>query len=192
MPIQHFTRDTLPATPWKNDGGVTREIVCQPPGAGTDSFDWRVSIAHIASDGPFSAFAGVDRVITLLEGAGVRLHCTDDGVFDHALNTPLLPFAFAGEAPVQGTLLGGDCHDFNVMTRRAACRAEVMVCRAATTRASAPAGLLMAVRGTWHAGAHTLVPGQGLWWSGEPLSWPLACDDHGAALLAVSIHPVTP
>ena len=190
MPVHRFDRASLIATPWKNGGGVTREIVCQPPGAGMDAFDWRVSIAHIASDGPFSAFAGVDRVITLLEGAGVRLQSTD-GAFDHALNTPLVPFAFAGEAPVMGTLLGGDCHDFNVMTRRAACRAGVWVCRDNTTTA-APAGVLMAVRGTWSAGAHTLAPGEGLWWSDEPLTWPLSCPEPDAALLAVAIHPATP
>lgn len=194
MAVHRFDRASLIATPWKNGGGVTREILCQPPGAGMDSFDWRVSIAHIASDGPFSAFAGVDRVITLLEGAGVRLHSSDgapDLTFDHALNTPLVPFAFAGEAPVVGTLLGGDCHDFNVMTRRAACRAGVWVCRGATTTA-APAGLLMAVRGTWSAGAHTLAPGEGLWWSDEALTWPLSCPEPDAALLAVAIHPATP
>ncbi len=66
MPWHRFDRATLPATPWKNGGGVTREIVCQPPGAGLAAFDWRVSIATIASDGPFSLFAGIDRVITLL------------------------------------------------------------------------------------------------------------------------------
>jgi hypothetical protein len=190
MAVHRFDRASLIATPWKNGGGVTREIVCQPPGAGMDTFDWRVSIAHIASDGPFSAFAGVDRVITLLEGAGVRLR-SSDGVFDHVLNTPLLPFAFAGEAPVMGTLLDGDCHDFNVMTRRAACRAEVAVRRGVGTLA-APAGLFMAVRGTWSAGAHTLAPDQGLWWSNEALTWPLSCPEPDAALLAVSILPVTP
>lgn len=190
MTIHRFDRPTLHATPWKNGGGVTREIVCQPAGAGMDAFDWRVSIAHIASSGPFSAFAGVDRVITLLEGAGVRLHSTD-GAFDHALDTPLVPFAFAGEAPVQGTLLDGDCHDFNVMTRRAACRAGVWVCRGAITTA-APAGLMMAVRGTWTTGAHTLAPGQGLWWCDEPLTWSLFCTEPDAALLAVAIHPATP
>jgi environmental stress-induced protein Ves len=83
--------------PWKNGGGVTREIVCQPPGAGMDSFDWRVSIAHIASDGPFSAFPGIDRVITLLKGGGVHLSSAD-GQVNHRLGTPLAPFAFAGEA----------------------------------------------------------------------------------------------
>jgi environmental stress-induced protein Ves len=190
MPIHRFDRSTLAATPWKNGGGVTREIVCQPPAAGMDSFDWRVSIAHIESNGPFSAFAGVDRVITLLEGAGVRLH-SSDGAFDHRLDMPLAPFAFAGEAPVTGTLLDGDCHDFNVMTRRAACRASVTVCRGATTLA-APAGLLLAVHGSWRAETDTLSPGQGLWWRHGALSWSLAPASADAALLAVSIHPVNP
>ena len=118
MPVVRFERSALPAQPWKNGGGVTREIVCMPPGTGLGQFDWRVSIAHIAGNGPFSAFAGINRVITLLDGPGVHLH-SPDGAIDHRLDTPLRPFAFQGEAPVQADLLGGaGCHDFNVMTRR--------------------------------------------------------------------------
>lgn len=188
MTVHRFDRATLLATPWKNGGGVTREIVCQPPGAGMDRFDWRVSIAHIESSGPFSAFAGVDRVITLLEGAGVRLHSTD-GAFDHALDTPMVPFAFAGEAPVTGTLLGGDCHDFNVMTRRSACRAQVQVCRSAAELPSASAGLLMAVQGRWQLNDETLAPGQGLWWAQAGPRWTAMNQDPDAALLVVSIEP---
>lgn len=192
MAVTRFDRASLPAVPWKNGGGVTREIVCQPPGAGLDRFDWRVSIAHIASDGPFSAFAGVDRVITLLEGEGVRLSGTD-GSFEHRLDTPLAPFAFAGETPVLGTLLVGDCHDFNVMTRRAACRAVVRVCRGAVDVVSAPAGVLLAVHGHWRAGEQALAPGQGLWWDDtDKRRWPLSSDDEGAALLAVSIQRENP
>lgn len=190
MSVHRFERATLTATPWKNGGGVTREIVCQPPGAGMDTFDWRVSIAHIESSGPFSSFVGVDRVITLLEGTGVRLQHTD-GAFDHRLDTPLVPFAFAGEAPVMGTLLAGDCHDFNVMTRRTACRAEVAVCRGATTLV-APSGLLLAVYGTWRAADQTLAPGQGLWWNNSPTRMVLSCDDGHAALLSVCIDVVNP
>jgi len=55
MSLNRFDVHDLPAMTWKNGGGVTREIICQPLGAGMDDFDWRVSIAHIASDGPFSA-----------------------------------------------------------------------------------------------------------------------------------------
>lgn len=192
MAVTRFDRASLSAMPWKNGGGVTREIVCQPPGAGMERFDWRVSIAHIASDGPFSAFPGVDRVITLLEGEGVRL-LASDGSFDHRLDTPLAPFVFAGESPVLGTLLAGDCHDFNVMTRREVCRAAVRVCRSAVDAVAASAGVLLAVHGHWRADVHALVPGEGLWWDdpGER-RWVLSSDDDGAALLAVTIERKNP
>lgn len=191
MALQRFDRQQLHATPWKNGAGVTREIVCQPAGAGTDDFHWRVSIAHIASDGPFSRFDGVDRIITLLEGAGVRLHSTDDAL-DHPLLTPLVPFAFAGEAPVQGLLVDGDCHDFNVMSRRAVCRASVTVCRDGSASTPSPSGLLLAVHGHWTANEYAISPGQGLWWQDELHSFALYCDEPDAALLLVCIQPMTP
>ncbi len=37
--------------PWKNGGGVTTEICVSPP---SGAFDWRVSIATVNADGPFS------------------------------------------------------------------------------------------------------------------------------------------
>jgi len=191
MTLQRFDRATLPATRWKNGGGVTREIVCNPPGAGLDGFDWRVSIAEVAGDGPFSAFQRVDRVITLLEGAGMRLHATD-GRFDHRLDQPLVPFAFAGEAPVQCELLAGACQDFNVMTRRGRCRAEVRLLARSTALPAAAGGLLLALRGQWRAGAQALAPGEGLWWSGGEGPGAPSCEDSHAALLAVHIHPVKP
>ncbi len=44
-----------------------------PAGAALDEFLWRVSIADVERDGPFSRFPGIDRTIVLLEGAGMRL-----------------------------------------------------------------------------------------------------------------------
>lgn len=180
--------------PWKNGGGVTREIVCQPPsagvGAGMGDFDWRVSIAHIASDGPFSAFPGVDRVITLLSGGGVHLQ-SDDGQVIHRLDVPLVPFAFAGETPIHARLLAGDCHDFNVMTRRAACRASLQVLRRAFDAPAALQGLFMAVQGDWQlegASAETLLPQQGLWWSDAAMAWRLRPQSPEAVLLALTLH----
>ena len=67
--LHHFDTADLAVHAWKNGGGSTREIVCSPLGAGIDHFVWRVSIATIAQSGPFSIFAGVDRVIMLLAGA---------------------------------------------------------------------------------------------------------------------------
>lgn len=192
MAVTRFDVDQLPAMPWKNGGGVTREITCQPPGAPLDGFDWRLSIAHIASDGPFSAFPGIDRVITLLQGAGVHLQCGSAG-WEHRLDQALQPFAFAGEDAIHARLIDGDCHDFNVMTRRSACRAEVQVLRGATELSGAPAGMLLATHGEWrlHSGdaPAVLSPHQGLWWTAQELRWTLTPTDPAAALLAVLIHP---
>lgn len=192
MDWHRFDWATLPATPWKNGGGLTREVARQPDGAGLDAFDWRVSIARIGSDGPFSAFVGVDRVITLLEGGGVHL-ASADGRIDHRLDQPLQPFAFAGDVGIDARLLAGESEDFNVMTRRAACRARVDVLRGADAIAS-PQGMLLAVSGHWQAktdghAAQSLAPKQGLWWR-SATGWRLQPQTPDAALLAVTIHPV--
>ncbi|MCG3056381.1 HutD family protein, partial [Escherichia coli] len=84
MAVQKFAVDAIAPTPWKNGGGATREIAVWPPGAAMESFAWRISVADIADDGPFSAFPGVDRQIALLEGAGVHLQAHDDS-FSHRL-----------------------------------------------------------------------------------------------------------
>lgn len=180
--LERFDRAQLLATPWKNGGGVTREIVRIPLGADMESFDWRVSIAEISADGEFSRFPGVDRVIVLLEGDGVHM----DSV-DHRLDTPLVPFSFSGEQPITARLLGGTSTDFNVMTRRSAARAEVRVVRAEETLAECDAGVLFAARGGWRAGEHVLAQNNGVWWDGSALAWTLAPRGDGGALIAATV-----
>lgn len=186
--LQRFDIATLPATPWKNGGGSTREVLSWPPGAGFDDFDWRVSIASIAASGPFSVFAGVDRTIMLLDGDGVRLQGPD---VDHRLDAPHQPFAFSGDVPLGCTLLGGVSADFNVMARRAHGRAQVQVLRASAELPACAFGLLLGLRGRWQAGDLSLAAGEGLWWAGQPLAWPLAPLSAGAALVAVHWTPST-
>jgi environmental stress-induced protein Ves len=113
------------ATPWKNGMGRTRELAVHPPGAGMDDFIWRVSVAEVDSAAPFSAFAGIDRYIALLEGAGFTM-MLDDGQ-THALTTPFAPFAFSGEAQVTVELKGGPTRDFNLMLRRANASGELVI-----------------------------------------------------------------
>lgn len=185
--VHRFRRDDLAATPWKNGGGVTREIVSWPPGSTAASFDWRVSIAHIASSGPFSTFPGVDRVITLLEGAGVTL-TTEDGSLNHRLDQRLQPFAFSGEAPVEAQLLGPDCHDFNVMTRRAACQVSVQLVKTEVTLPQQSQGLLFAIDGHWLVNGQPLLAFDGLWWHDEPLAWTLKPESGNAALITALIQ----
>src|SRR3546814_16047971 len=62
----------LPLQPWKNGSGVTSELAIDPPGATAENFRWRISLARIAQDGPFSAFPGITRWITLNERSEER------------------------------------------------------------------------------------------------------------------------
>ena len=80
--------------PWKNGGGVTTEIAVFPEAAGLDDFEWRLSMATVATDGPFSLFAGVDRTLAVLDGEGIVLSV--DGMADATLTPASPPFAFRG------------------------------------------------------------------------------------------------
>lgn len=188
--MHRFDIASLSAAPWKNGGGVTREIVCSPPGAGMEGFDWRVSIATIDKPGPFSAFAGVDRVIMLLDGAGVRLR-SQDGRFDHRLDVRHAPFAFSGDVALDCELLGGASTDFNVMSRRGHLRTDVRVLHERTTVAPVERGLLLALRGRWQVDDIECESGTGLWWDGETQGWQAASSDADAALVAVRIETAT-
>ncbi|GAA2288240.1 HutD family protein [Streptomyces kunmingensis] len=103
------------AVAWKNGGGTTREIVCSPPGAGMADFRWRVSLADVAADGPFSTFPGVDRTLTMVEGDGMELTVEDTVTL---VNSPYAPRNFAGDVATDCRLLGGPVVNFNVMWRR--------------------------------------------------------------------------
>lgn len=199
MPPVRFERDQLPSTAWKNGGGRTREIVRLPPESGMDAFDWRASIADISADGPFSTFAGVDRVIVLLNGDGVRLRSID-GTIDHQLDQPLVPFAFSGDDAIVASLIGGASTDFNIMTRRAVARADVRVVRADDVVPTCSSGMLFAAQGTWAARAvggpsdkpvqpfaYSLHPNSGVWWEGEALTWDLSSNVADGALIAVRV-----
>jgi environmental stress-induced protein Ves len=107
---------------WKNDGGWTTEIAREP--ADPADFRWRISIADIESDGPFSSFPGVARELMLLAGSGIELDIDDAPPL--RLVERFQRVRFDGEARVECRLLAGPTRDFNVMTRRDAARAEVM------------------------------------------------------------------
>ncbi|MBI2768466.1 MAG: HutD family protein [Burkholderiales bacterium] len=99
------------ATPWKNGGGVTRELLAWP-----SAQDWRVriSVAEVEQDGPFSRFDGVQRWFAVLHGAGVRLDV--EGRL-HELTSASEPLAFDGGAATNCTLIQGATRDFNLMSR---------------------------------------------------------------------------
>lgn len=107
----------LPASPWKNGGGTTRQLLIHPPAANLDNFSWRISMADVASEGPFSRFDGVDRTLAILSGNGLEL--LRDGAAWQTLQTQGPMLSFAGEWAIDSRLPAGAVRDFNVMTRRA-------------------------------------------------------------------------
>jgi environmental stress-induced protein Ves len=187
-----FDRDQLPSAPWKNGGGLTREIVRIPADSRIDDFSWRASLAELSADGPFSTFVGVDRVIILLGGGGAHLRSTD-GTIDHRLDTPLEPFAFAGETSISASLISGPSSDFNVMTRRDSAKADVGIVRATERFVPGRAGVLFAARGAWNVttgeATYSLAENGGVWWDDESSSsWDLVPARERGALIVVRIE----
>lgn len=157
--IARFAYPALKVSRWRNGGGETREIVTFPPGE--ERFGWRASIATLAQDGPFSAFPGIDRVITLLHGDPVLLTAPDV----QQLLLPHQPWAFAGELALTAQLQGGVSEDFNIMTRRDAWQASVDV---VTTAVHSLHGVAWVLAGRWQTAAgEKLTAQQGVWWVDE-------------------------
>ena len=110
--------------PWKNGGGETVEIAVSPPDAGLAGFDWRVSMATVAADGPFSVFPGIDRTLSILEGDGMHLFI--EGRAPVLLTQESDPFFFPADVSVSAELTDGTITDLNVMTRRDRLRHNVL------------------------------------------------------------------
>jgi environmental stress-induced protein Ves len=121
----------LVATPWKNGGGVTREIIAWPPGSDLTNFACRVSMAEVSEGGPFSVFPGVDRILTVLEGA-LTLDLPDR---EAHLDAASEPFAFPGDIAVSARTPATRVTDFNVMTRRGEASARVERVKISSARA---------------------------------------------------------
>jgi environmental stress-induced protein Ves len=111
--------DVAPA-PWKNGGGVTRELLRL---GGADDWLLRISVADIEADGPFSAFPGITRWFAVLEGAGVLLDWAED--WSACVKPSSEALEFDGADAPDCTLLDGPTRDLNVMVRRAGARAFV-------------------------------------------------------------------
>jgi len=118
IPANEYRRER-----WRNGFGWTREIHARR-GAPDAGWDWRLSIAEIERDAPFSAFHGVDRELVLLRGNGLRLRFEDGE--SRLLEPPHGRMRFAGERPLVGELVDGPTHDFNLMWRRDAVSAELL------------------------------------------------------------------
>jgi environmental stress-induced protein Ves len=119
--------------PWRNGGGVTRELASHPKAASAQdgAWDWRVSIADVAKAGEFSTFPGMERVITIIDGELLLLSV--DGS-EHPLEK-YRPFRFSGEAASSATLPTGDIRDLNVIARTGAFKGYTSIVEISKKRA---------------------------------------------------------
>ena len=112
--------DNLPAVRWKNGGGITREVARAADDLG---LIWRISLADVDADGPFSRFDGLTRILTVIAGTGIDL-VSPDGVI---AARPGVPVRFSGDLAVIGRLIQGPIRDLNLIFDVARVNAEVQV-----------------------------------------------------------------
>ena len=128
----------LKPQPWRNGGGVTRELASRSGGASAGTaasedgaWDWRVSIADVTSAGEYSAFPGMERVLTVVEGELLLLAV--DGA-EHPLEK-YRPFRFPGGAASSSALPTGNVRNLNVIAREGAFKAYTSIIELSKKRA---------------------------------------------------------
>ena len=176
--IQWVDAASVAPQAWRNGGGQTRELLAWPPGA-----DWRVRIsrADIESDGPFSAFPGVDRWFTVLQGAGVELTFADAV---HQLTPGDAPLRFDGAAAPGCRLLDGATQDLNLMLRQGRGVMRAVQTGRPWREEFSMRGLYTTVAGHWSSGQQNgPLPADTLLWvaAGGIDGWTFASDARSGA-----------
>jgi uncharacterized protein len=187
---------------WRNGGGMTRELLTEPRSSNAapspTDWRWRLSIADITADGPFSSFPGVQRWFAVVEGAGVQLTMNGSTHRQLAGDAPL---KLDGNAAPDCHLINGPTRDLNVMLRGVAGHMQLAQhgrtwsttlqqagiyttaeCHVSSVTA---AGHVSSASATWHVPANAL-----LWFDTPPSHLTLTMpSNHHAWWIAVDNHP---
>ncbi len=124
--VRRLREQDVRRVPWKNGRGVTRELALWPPGSYFErgDFDWRISAARVEESGPFSEFAGFDRILVITEGEGLILEHGQAAA--RARLRRFEPYRFSGDWSTRCDLVRGPVSDFNVLTRQGHFGAEAL------------------------------------------------------------------
>lgn len=164
----------VPAQPWKNGGGTTRELLAWP--AATD-WTLRLSVARIDADGPFSAFPGVSRWFAVLSGGGVELS------WQHRkaqLAPGTAPLHFDGGDAPGCRLPAGPTDDLNLMLRDSQARGALRPVQGGEPWSGRGAwrGVYVATACNLHHGSDTPLPAHSLAWDDDATTaWRLSGHD---------------
>jgi environmental stress-induced protein Ves len=105
---------SVPIEPWRNGGGITKTLA-------TGNSQWRISLAEIERDGPYSRFEGISRTSLVLRGGGVTLR-NDNAVVQLK---PFEAIEYDGDAAWKASLIEGPVTALNVMSARGRYRTQV-------------------------------------------------------------------
>ncbi len=195
LAIQPLARFSAQA--WRNGGGTTRPLAGHPDGG------WRISLADVECDGPYSRFHGMERLSLIVSGAGV---CLRDGTRTVTLS-PGQTVSFDGDIAWDASLRDGPVVALNAMAAHGRFVARIMPLMDsrpdATTVPSGVFALVLTLNGrcTWSTAddfaddAHgTLDPAEVLTRdaNGPPLHLAPLAAAHGNGLCAslVTIEPI--
>lgn len=159
--MRTITLADMPAQLWRNGAGLTRPIAsgvarrtaAKALVAGSipniDAFDWRISLADIKGDGPFSVFPGIDRCAVLLGSNGITL----SGPSGSSYLQPLQPLSFSGEEELEARCdpepESAMPQILNLMVRRNSMRSEVRVVDAIYRCPAAATLFILIAAGRW-------------------------------------------
>jgi uncharacterized protein len=142
--------DSITPERWRNGGGMTRAVAQEGDG-------WRVSIAEVERDGPYSRFDGFARISVVLRGHGVVLRHDDDVVLLERFQA----LGYDGGAAWQATLVDGPVTALNVMTRAGQYRARVQaIVQPVTVTPGCVAAIVVALDGACRGDAFAIEAGQ--------------------------------
>ena len=119
MRVQRFSEHR--AMPWANGLGTSYEVASDRNADG--EWTWRVAIAPVVEDGPFSVMPGVDRELVVIEGNGMVLEV--DGESVECL--PARVVRFFGDSTTFARLVDGPVVDLGLMTVRGSIAGSMVV-----------------------------------------------------------------
>ena len=109
------------AMPWANGLGTSYEVASDRNADG--EWTWRVAIAPVVEDGPFSSLSGVDRELVVIKGNGMVLDVEGKSV--ECMPSQIV--RFSGDSTTFARLVDGPVVDLGLMTVRGSIAGSMVV-----------------------------------------------------------------